>query len=188
MRAPAGTDSPPNPTAETGEFLDQNGADDHGSRSDADDFSRRLRPAAGWSCSGLLALELDPYRDVALVYAPHPPDNGADIIRKIIDHCERQRFRFAVIDCDRDAEPSGLDPRGLDNWDTQLRGVLRALDPRLGSAEPARLSSVPPGGHVLGVYARTDTERGVFKAPANEVVRGALDVRFDDRRQHCRRR
>jgi phage tail sheath protein FI len=29
---------------------------------------------------------------------------------------------------------------------------------------------------VLGVYARSDTERGVFKAPANEIVRGALDL------------
>ena len=35
---------------------------------------------------------------------------------------------------------------------------------------------VPPGGHVLGVYARTDTERGVFKAPANEILRGALQL------------
>ena len=32
---------------------------------------------------------------------------------------------------------------------------------------------------MLGIYARTDAERGVFKAPANEVVRGALDVRFE---------
>jgi phage tail sheath protein FI len=29
------------------------------------------------------------------------------------------------------------------------------------------------------VYARSDTERGVFKAPANEIVRGALNVEFD---------
>jgi phage tail sheath protein FI len=32
---------------------------------------------------------------------------------------------------------------------------------------------------MLGIYARTDAERGVFKAPANEIVRGALDVRFE---------
>jgi len=31
---------------------------------------------------------------------------------------------------------------------------------------------VPPGGYALGVYGRTDVERGVFKAPANEVVLG----------------
>ena len=35
---------------------------------------------------------------------------------------------------------------------------------------------VPPSGHLAGIYARVDTERGVFKSPANEVVRGALDV------------
>ena len=38
---------------------------------------------------------------------------------------------------------------------------------------------MPPGGHVLGVYARTDTERGVFKAPANEILRGALELQVD---------
>jgi phage tail sheath protein FI len=37
---------------------------------------------------------------------------------------------------------------------------------------------VPPGGYALGVYARTDVERGVFKAPANETVRGALGLAY----------
>jgi phage tail sheath protein FI len=31
---------------------------------------------------------------------------------------------------------------------------------------------IPPGGHVAGIYARSDTERGVHKAPANEIIRG----------------
>ncbi|MGH6628828.1 MAG: phage tail sheath family protein, partial [Burkholderiales bacterium] len=35
---------------------------------------------------------------------------------------------------------------------------------------------VPPSGHVAGIYARNDTERGVHKAPANEIVRGALET------------
>lgn len=35
---------------------------------------------------------------------------------------------------------------------------------------------VPPCGYMAGVYARSDTERGVHKAPANEVVRGAIGV------------
>src|SRR6185295_18210431 len=34
----------------------------------------------------------------------------------------------------------------------------------------------PPSGHIAGIYARVDTERGVFKSPANEVIRGALGV------------
>ena len=35
---------------------------------------------------------------------------------------------------------------------------------------------VPPSGHVAGVWARSDAERGVHKAPANEVIRGAVDL------------
>jgi len=37
---------------------------------------------------------------------------------------------------------------------------------------------MPPGGYVTGVYSRSDTERGVHKAPANEVVFGASDLEF----------
>src|SRR4030095_17136584 len=44
---------------------------------------------------GLAALELDPYRDVALVYAPNAPP---DVALKIISHCELMKFRFAMID------------------------------------------------------------------------------------------
>ena len=35
---------------------------------------------------------------------------------------------------------------------------------------------VPPGGHVAGIYARTDIEVGVHKAPANQVVEGAVGL------------
>jgi len=37
---------------------------------------------------------------------------------------------------------------------------------------------VPPSGHLAGIYARTDAARGVYKAPANEVVVGALDLAY----------
>jgi uncharacterized protein len=38
--------------------------------------------------------------------------------------------------------------------------------------------SVPPSGHVAGIWARTDATRGVHKAPENEAVRGALNVTY----------
>jgi phage tail sheath protein FI len=38
---------------------------------------------------------------------------------------------------------------------------------------------VPPSGHMAGVWARTDSTRGVHKAPANEVVRGAIDLEIN---------
>jgi phage tail sheath protein FI len=42
---------------------------------------------------------------------------------------------------------------------------------------------VPPSGHLAGIYARTDATRGVFKAPANEVVVGALDLAYQVTRE-----
>ncbi len=43
---------------------------------------------------------------------------------------------------------------------------------------PNELVSVPPSGFVAGIWARTDATRGVHKAPANEIVRGGLDLSY----------
>ncbi|HEV2914246.1 MAG TPA: phage tail sheath C-terminal domain-containing protein [Pyrinomonadaceae bacterium] len=43
---------------------------------------------------------------------------------------------------------------------------------------PKELITAPPSGHIAGIYARTDATRGVHKAPANETVRGALDLTY----------
>jgi len=48
---------------------------------------------------------------------------------------------------------------------------LQIADPQTGIT-----MLIPPGGHIAGIYARIDTERGVHKAPANEVIRGALGL------------
>ena len=48
---------------------------------------------------------------------------------------------------------------------------VNAVNPSLPDLVPT-----PPCGHIAGIFARVDAARGVFKAPANEVVRGALDV------------
>jgi phage tail sheath protein FI len=123
---------------------------------------------------GLAALELDPYRDVALVYAPNV---GKEIALKIVSHCELMKFRFAAIDCQKSQTVNSLDPR-TDLTDSSYAAFyypwIFISDPRTGARK-----LVPPGGHALGVYARTDSDRGVFKAPANETVRGALDLEFD---------
>jgi phage tail sheath protein FI len=124
---------------------------------------------------GLAALERDPYREVALVYAPNV---GKDIALKIISHCERMRFRFAVIDCEKGkSNPGELEPRSQ-LTDTTYAAFyypwIYVSDPVSGARK-----LVPPGGHVLGVYGRTDAERGVFKSPANEILRGALDLEFE---------
>lgn len=171
---PDSTGKPPN-TAPEGVLLDQNGTDDSTPLGD-DDFKGGVVDSRT-ELQGLLALELDPYRDVSLVYAPKPFDNAIPVEKAVIDHCERMRFRFAVVDSSVNSNPSDLDPR-TSLQDTTYAGFyspwIVTTDPETG----ARIT-VPPGGHVLGIYARSDSERGVFKAPANELIRGVLDLRFD---------
>jgi uncharacterized protein len=169
----AGTTSKPDNTA--GELLDNEGADDTNPLG-TDDYKGGV--AGGrLELSGLLALELDAFRDVALVYAPRPFDAPVEIAQEVIAHCEREKFRFAVVDPAINDDPTTAEPRDIFT-DTQYAGCyspwIVISDPQSG----VRVR-VPPGGHVLGVYARTDIERGVFKAPANEIVRGALDVTVD---------
>jgi phage tail sheath protein FI len=50
---------------------------------------------------------------------------------------------------------------------------------RPGREDIPRELSLPPSGFVCGIYARNDVERGVYKAPANEVVRGAIRFEID---------
>jgi phage tail sheath protein FI len=51
---------------------------------------------------------------------------------------------------------------------------LQVADP----LAPQTVVEVPPSGHVAGIWARTDGRRGVHKAPANEVVMGALGLTY----------
>lgn len=125
---------------------------------------------------GLAALELDRGREVALIYAP---DASNDAAAEIVRHCETMRFRFAAIDVAQGmSNGSDLDPRAAIPADTSYAAFyypwIAVSDPATGAR---RL--VPPGGHILGVYARCDAERGVFKAPANEVLQGVTDLEYD---------
>ena len=118
---------------------------------------------------------LDPYREVAIVSAPAAPDN---VVAEVITHCELNRYRFAVIDAPANvANAPTLDPRTTID-DTKYAAFyypwLWVSDPRTG----ARVK-IPPSGSVCGIYALTDNTRGVWKAPANETVAGALDLEFD---------
>ncbi|MFG3239453.1 phage tail sheath family protein [Streptomyces sp. NPDC048157] len=93
----------------------------------------------------------------------------------LITHCTLMGDRVAILDA-----PPGLSPQQIRAWRTDRANFdskyatlyypwIRVADPSSGRA---RL--VPPSGHVAGVWARNDESRGVHKAPANEVVRGAV--------------
>lgn len=167
----AGTDSLPQP----GNGLLAGGADDNNVLGSADYVG-----ATGGNrttVQGLEALKLDAYRDVAIVYAPYPPQQRVEIAVALKDHCELQKFRFAVLDADRNSGDAGaLDPRST-IADTSYAAFYYPWywisDPQTSARTLA-----PPGGHVVGVYARTDDDRGVFKAPANETPMGVLDLEF----------
>jgi len=95
----------------------------------------------------------------------------------IIAHCENMKDRFAILDC-----PPGMNPQKIKDWrlntagyDTKYGAVYY---PWIKVANPLGGDSilVPPSGYMAGIYARSDNERGVHKAPANEVIRGATGV------------
>ncbi|APU22245.1 phage tail sheath family protein [Actinoalloteichus sp. GBA129-24] len=95
----------------------------------------------------------------------------------VISHCEQMGDRVAVLDAPPDLTAQQVrtwrqDEAGYDSRHATLyHPWIRVFDPVSGRNIP-----VPPGGHVAGVWARSDVERGVHKAPANEVVRGAVDL------------
>lgn len=142
------------------------------------DYQGRQEPNAttGQRRSGLAALNEPAFEDVALVYAPNAfAEEG--LADELITHCENNRYRFLILDSlPRQAQTASIDPRS--NRATQYAGFyypwIKVFEPVSGARK-----LVPPGGHIAGIYARTDVERGVFKAPANEIVRGALELEFE---------
>jgi phage tail sheath protein FI len=100
----------------------------------------------------------------------------------LINHCELMRYRFAVLDGSRPPNDSLNNVQAQrQQFDTKYAALYHPW-PLIPDPFPANLSEVadyaiPPSGHVIGVYARTDNERGVHKSPANEVLRGVIGLR-----------
>jgi hypothetical protein len=93
----------------------------------------------------------------------------------MIAHCELMGDRVAILDA-----PPGLNAQQVKEWRVDKAGYdskyaalywpwVKVFDPLSGKPK-----FVPPSGHMSGIWARSDDERGVHKAPANEVVRGAI--------------
>jgi Bacteriophage tail sheath protein len=157
------------------------GAD--GADVDLGDYQGRPNPdpLTGQRRSGLAALDEPPFEDVALMYAPNAFDEPG-LVDALITHCENDKYRFLILDSPRNqAQIATIDPRGGTPADARPTHYAAFYYPWIKVFEPVSgaRKMVPPGGHVAGIYARTDTERGVFKAPANEVVRGALELEFE---------
>ncbi len=125
--------------------------------------------------------------EIAIVCAPGQIADG--IRDKIVAHCALVKNRIAILDGPQvmqtlttltgpaaDATP-GVMPRATD-FAAWYYPWIQVFDPGTQLQNPSGDGSiaVPPSGHVAGICARVETERGVFKSPANEVIRGALNV------------
>jgi len=111
--------------------------------------------------------------EIAVVAAPG--QTAPAITDAVLTHCEKMRYRFAVLDSAEVIEKGGVDklPKPRDSkYGAYYFPWIEVYDPQKGNI------FVPPSGHVCGIYARSDAERGVHKAPANEIVRGALGLRY----------
>lgn len=122
--------------------------------------------------------------DIAIIAAPGHSEMTlyTSIQQALISHAEEDKYCIAVLDT-----PSGLTPQGARSARSRIDSSYAALyypwitvaNPlwKPGSSLEPKEINVPPSGFVTGIYARTDVNRGVWKAPANEVVRGA--IRFE---------
>jgi uncharacterized protein len=141
--------------------------------------------------------------EVAIIAAPGLPKEPG-VWSPLEDYCEDDAHQnvFAILDSPavvNDSE-NNLDIERLQYEDSDpllpRRSThaayyfphIEVVDPAklLQDSDPARYVAskyrgrtyVAPSGHVAGIYARTDEERGVHKAPANATVRGALEVKY----------
>jgi len=133
---------------------------------------------------GLEALD-----DVTMVVVPDlmtvPPGAELDLntVKAVqlgmIAHCERLGDRVTILD-----PPPNMLPQEIKNWRMNTAGYdssyaalyypwITVQDPILNKP-----INIPPSGHMAGVWARSDSSRGVHKAPANETVLGAIGLAF----------
>jgi phage tail sheath protein FI len=156
---------------------------------------------AGDDPGGLAALAAED--EVAIVAAPGRTDVAS--YDQLLTHCETLKDRVAILDGplrvddvtqltigattmrargaasqapaaggggSKAADKPGLKPRQSDNG----YGAFYFPGITIQDALTGQLVDVTPSGHVAGIWARSDATRGVHKAPANESVRGALNV------------
>jgi phage tail sheath protein FI len=127
---------------------------------------------------------LQPLEDIAIVGTPGASiyTDSADIMtNSLIPEVEATRaYRVAILE----AGPGLLDS-GYENIRAQIDSTYSALYvPWIYTANPLAVAGtsipaqilVPPTGFMAGIYARSDTQNSVAKAPANEIILGASDL------------
>jgi uncharacterized protein len=115
--------------------------------------------------------------EIAIVAVPGQFDQ--QVQNALLTHCELLHYRFAVLDAEPGSSLAEIqDQRSL--YDSKYGALyypwLQIPDPFPDNPRVPSPVVIPPSGHTIGIYARSDIERGVHKAPANEVIRGISDL------------
>lgn len=104
-----------------------------------------------------------------------PGVTAPEVQAALIAHCENCKSCFAILDVPIDRKKTNDVVEFRDMYDTTYAAMYH---PWLEMFDPLakRSAYFPPSGAMAGIYARTDNERGVHKAPANEIVRGCTGL------------
>ncbi len=119
-----------------------------------------------------------PIDEIAIVVVPGAVSD--EVQNAILDHCEDQYLqdRFAILDGRHEEVTNFNLTKEAIQGGTRDSSYGAIYFPWIEVFDPITDKNiyVPPSGYIAGVYSRVDTERGVHKAPANEVIRGAEGV------------
>jgi hypothetical protein len=125
--------------------------------------------------TGLAALvDVDQISIIAAPGVVDPATQGA-----LITQCETLKYRFAILDPAPIVPSSASNLTAIQNQRIQFDTEYAAIYfPSVIVDDPLTGNNliIPPSGHVAGIYAQTDDSRGVWKAPANVVINGILDL------------
>jgi len=101
----------------------------------------------------------------------------------MLDHAQNMGDRVAILDAPPDMNPQRIrDWRMKEvNYDSKYAALyypwVKVANPLSNGSGPSSIY-VPPSGHMAGIWSRNDEQRGVHKAPANEVVAGAIGLQY----------
>ncbi len=125
---------------------------------------------------------LEAIEEISLIAAPGITDQAVQ--DNLVTHCENMTSRFAILDSQVLDDAANLDKASIQGnlGDTDYGAVyfpwIYVFDTATQVMHPDADGEIlcAPSGHIAGIYSRVDHERGIYKAPANEVIRGALDL------------
>lgn len=116
----------------------------------------------------------DEIQDISLICAPGVTDPAAQ--DAILTHCEKNRFRFAVLDSPETLE-GGIDTMPMPR--DSIMGAYYFPWVQMYDMVADQNIYAPPSGGICGLYGRVDSTRGVHKAPANELFKTALGLKYN---------